>query len=50
MSSDTKEQDVKGIDRRHFLMAGAAGAAGLAAAAGLAPITASAKTVIPDQE
>ena len=32
MSSDTKEQDAKGIDRRHFLMAGAAGAAGIAAA------------------
>ncbi len=32
MSSDTKEQDEKGIDRRHFLMAGAVGAAGIAAA------------------
>jgi NAD(P)-dependent dehydrogenase (short-subunit alcohol dehydrogenase family) len=32
MSSDTKEQDAKGIDRRHFLMAGAAGAVGIAVA------------------
>jgi 3-oxoacyl-[acyl-carrier protein] reductase len=32
MSSDTKEKDVKGINRRHFLMAGAVGAAGIAAA------------------
>lgn len=32
MSSDKKEQDAKGIDRREFLMAGAAGAAGIAAA------------------
>ncbi|MCK4838376.1 MAG: SDR family oxidoreductase [Desulfobulbaceae bacterium] len=32
MTIDTKEQDAKGIDRRHFLVAGAAGAAGLAAA------------------
>ena len=32
MSSDKKEQDEKGIDRREFLMAGAAGAAGIAAA------------------
>jgi NAD(P)-dependent dehydrogenase (short-subunit alcohol dehydrogenase family) len=32
MASDTKEQDAKVIDRRHFLMAGAAGAAGIAAA------------------
>ena len=32
MSSDTKDKEAKGIDRRHFLMAGAAGAAGLAAA------------------
>ena len=32
MSSDKKEQDVKGVNRRDFLMAGAAGAAGLAAA------------------
>ncbi len=32
MSSDKKEQDVKGINRRDFLMAGAAGAAGIAAA------------------
>ena len=46
MSSDTKEQDAKGVDRRHFLMAGAAGAAGLAAA-GLGVNTASAKTIVP---
>ena len=32
MASDKKEQDAKSIDRRHFLMAGAAGAAGIAAA------------------
>lgn len=32
MSSDTKEQDAKGMNRRRFLMAGAAGAAGIAAA------------------
>ena len=32
MSSDTKEKDVKGINRRHFLMAGTVGAAGIAAA------------------
>ena len=32
MTSDTKEQDAKGIDRRHFLMAGAVGAASIAAA------------------
>jgi len=31
MSANTKKQDVKGIDRRHFLVAGAAGAAGLVA-------------------
>jgi 3-oxoacyl-[acyl-carrier protein] reductase len=33
MSSETKEQDAKGIDRRRFMMAGAAGAAGMVAAA-----------------
>ena len=32
MSSDIKREDAKGINLRHFLMAGAAGAAGLAAA------------------
>jgi 3-oxoacyl-[acyl-carrier protein] reductase len=48
MSSDTKEQDAKGVDRRHFLMAGAAGAAGLAAA-GLGVNTASAKTIVPGE-
>jgi NAD(P)-dependent dehydrogenase (short-subunit alcohol dehydrogenase family) len=46
MSKDIKEKDAKGIDRRHFLMAGAAGAAGIAAA-GLGVGTASAKTIIP---
>ena len=46
---EQKEQDEKGINRRNFLMAGAAGAAGLAAA-GLGVNTASAKTVIPDPE
>jgi 3-oxoacyl-[acyl-carrier protein] reductase len=46
MSSDIKEQNEKGIDRRHFLMAGAAGAAGIAAA-GMGVGTASAKTIIP---
>jgi hypothetical protein len=49
MSSDTKKQDAKGIDRRRFLMAGAVGAAGIAAT-GLGMNTASAKTVIPDPE
>jgi 3-oxoacyl-[acyl-carrier protein] reductase len=48
MSADTKEKDAKGIDRRHFLMAGAAGAAGIAAA-GLGRNTASAKTIIPGE-
>ncbi len=32
MSSDTKDQDAEGINRRHFLTAGAAGAASIAAA------------------
>jgi 3-oxoacyl-[acyl-carrier protein] reductase len=45
---EQKEQDVKGIDRRRFLMAGAAGAAGIAAA-GLGVNTASAKTIIPGE-
>ena len=48
MRSELKEQDVKDIDRRHFLMAGAAGAAGLAAA-GLGIKTASAKTIVPGE-
>ena len=48
MSSDTNEKDVKGINRRHFLMAGAAGAAGIAAA-GLGVNTASAKTIVPGE-
>ena len=49
MSSDTKEQDTKGINRRELLKAGAVGVAGIAAT-GLGMGTASAKTVIPDQE
>ena len=48
MSSDTNEKDVKAINRRHFLMAGAAGAAGIAAAS-LGVKTASAKTIIPGE-
>jgi 3-oxoacyl-[acyl-carrier protein] reductase len=40
---EQKEQDVKGINRRNFLMAGAAGIA----AAGLGVTQASAKTIIP---
>jgi len=48
MSTDMKEQDAKGIDRRHFLMAGAAGAAGIAAT-GLGMNTASAKTIVPGE-
>jgi 3-oxoacyl-[acyl-carrier protein] reductase len=43
---EQKEQEAKGINRRNFLMAGAAGAAGLAAA-GLGVTQASAKTIIP---
>ena len=43
-----KEPDAKGINRRDFLMAGAAGAAGIAAA-GLGVNTASAKTIIPGE-
>ena len=46
MSSEMKEQDGKGISRRHLLMAGAAGAAGIAAT-GLGMNTASAKTIVP---
>ncbi len=47
MSADTKEQDTKGINRRHFLMAGAAGAAGIAAA-GVGMNTAWAQPKAPD--
>jgi NAD(P)-dependent dehydrogenase (short-subunit alcohol dehydrogenase family) len=47
MSSDTKEQDAKGIDRRHFLMAGAAGAA-VIAVAGAGINTAWAQPKAPD--
>lgn len=48
MTTDNEEHD---INRRDFLRAGAAGIAAVGAAtAGLAPGTASAKTVIPDQE
>ncbi|MGD8662644.1 MAG: SDR family oxidoreductase [Desulfobacterales bacterium] len=46
MTQEQKEQEAKGINRRNFLMAGAAGAAGLAAA-GLGVTQASAKTIIP---
>ena len=49
MSSDTKKVDANGINRRDFLMAGAVGAAGIVAA-GVGMNTASAKTIIPDQE
>jgi 3-oxoacyl-[acyl-carrier protein] reductase len=48
MNSEMKEQDEKGINRRHFLMAGAAGAAGVAAV-GLGMNTASAKTIVPGE-
>ena len=48
MSSDKKEQDVKGINRRDLLKAGAFGAAGIAAA-GLGMNTASAKTIVPGE-
>ena len=48
MSSDMKDKDAKGVDRRDFLMAGAAGMAGVAAA-GLDMNTASAKTIIPGE-
>ncbi len=44
MSSDKKEIDVKGLDRRHFLMAGAAGIA----AAGVGMKTAWAQPKAPD--
>jgi 3-oxoacyl-[acyl-carrier protein] reductase len=49
MSTDSTEQNPKGIDRRGILKAGAIGAAGLAVA-GLGAGTAQAKTMIPDQE
>lgn len=49
MSEDTKEEHANSVDRRRFLMAGAAGAAGIAAA-GLGMNTASAKTIIPGEE
>ena len=48
MSSDKLEKDPKDIDRRHFMVAGAAGAAGLAAA-GMGVNTAAAKTIIPGE-
>ena len=47
MSSDTKEQNAKSIERRHFLMAGAAGVAGIAAA-GVGVKTAHAQPKAPD--
>ena len=46
MSSDKLEKDPKDIDRRQFMVAGAAGAAGLAVA-GMGVNTAAAKTIIP---
>ena len=46
VSTAGTEQEVTGVDRRSFLMAGAAGAAGVAAA-GLGASTASAKTIVP---
>jgi 3-oxoacyl-[acyl-carrier protein] reductase len=46
MTEETKKQETKGVNRRQFIMAGAAGAAGIAAA-GLGVNTASAKTIIP---
>jgi 3-oxoacyl-[acyl-carrier protein] reductase len=46
MGTEMKEQDAKGINRRNFLMAGAAGAAAIAAT-GLGVNTASAETIIP---
>jgi NAD(P)-dependent dehydrogenase (short-subunit alcohol dehydrogenase family) len=51
MSEDTKNPDTTGLDRREFLMAGAAGltAAGLGAA-GLGMNTAEAKTVVPGEK
>jgi 3-oxoacyl-[acyl-carrier protein] reductase len=48
MSSEMKEQDSNGINRRQLLMAGAAGAAGMAAA-GLGINPASAKTIVPGE-
>lgn len=48
MGSETKEKEIEGIDRRHFLMAGAAGAAGIAAT-GLGVNAASAKTIVPGE-
>jgi len=49
MSTDNTEFEPKGIDRRNFMVAGAAGVAGLAAA-GLGVATASAKTIIPGEK
>ena len=49
VDSDINEPDAHGFDRRKFLVAGAAGAAGIAAT-GLGMNTAQAKTIIPDQE
>ncbi len=48
MSSDKKEQDTNDINRRQFLVAGAAGAAAIAAA-GVSMNTASAKTIVPGE-
>jgi 3-oxoacyl-[acyl-carrier protein] reductase len=46
VDSDINEPDAHGFDRRKFLVAGAAGAAGLAAA-GIGMSTASANTIVP---
>ena len=48
-ASDTLEPKAGSLDRRDFLMAGAAGAAGIAAA-GLSMNTASAKTIVPGEK
>jgi 3-oxoacyl-[acyl-carrier protein] reductase len=49
MTSHTEDRETQDIDRRNFLMTGAAGLAA-AGAAGLAASQASAQTVIPDPE
>jgi 3-oxoacyl-[acyl-carrier protein] reductase len=48
MTEETKKQETKGVNRRQFIMAGAAGAAGIAAA-GMGVGRASAKTIIPGE-
>jgi hypothetical protein len=49
MSEDNKDHETGDFDRRNFLKAGAAGIAA-AGTAGLATDTASAQTIVPDQE